>query len=255
MLAEISEKFIFILEILDKYTQPNSDEKVVIRYLIDYLEKGNLLEEDIEPIKSKIIEISKKLGNYDLRREIVYIFYDNNKKLTKSQKNKIRKIIEILELLKSYIDKKPFKDYTDRDALNIITLKILRLDKGVLLDYNTEVRSISNLALNISGYELKNEIENFLLGRKRKKLSDNFLQKKKLLLETLEEIKNFIEKKENKSIFDYEALFLINLKIYRVEENIIKNFDDEFNSLLSIGRKVGNYKLREKILLIKESIK
>ncbi|WP_423792306.1 hypothetical protein ACPB8Q_06135 [Methanocaldococcus indicus] len=255
MLLEISERFIFILEILENYAKPGSDERVIIRKLIDYLEKGKLLEEDIEPIKMKIVEISKNLGSYELRKEINYAVYGDKKRLNQSQKQKIKKLIEVLELLKNYIDKKPFKDDLDRDVLNLITLKILRLDRGIVLDFYSEVRSIGNLALKVGSYELKSEIELLLLGRKKRKISEEFLEKKRLLLESLEMLKEYIENKRNKSSFDYESLFLINLKINRVEENKIKKFYDEFDSLLSIARKVGNHKIREKLIILRESLR
>lgn len=111
------------------------------------------------------------------------------------------------------------------------------------------------MALRVGSYELKNEIELLLTGRRRRKLTEEFIQKRLSIIKILEMVKDFIDKKEFKSSFDYEALFLINLKIYRIEEGILKNFDEEIESILNIARKVGNHKLREQIVLLKESIK
>ncbi|ENN96797.1 hypothetical protein J422_00050 [Methanocaldococcus villosus KIN24-T80] len=249
---EVMERFIFILEILNQHVA-GVDEKVIIRHLLEYLEKGNMLDEDILPIANKILEIAKKSGNFEIKREVKLLLFGEKEKLTKAKKEKIRKIIDILELLKGYIENKPYKDFGDRLILNLIKLKILRLDDGVILDYKTEVRSLANLALNIGSYELKSEIENYLLGRKKRKLDEKFLEKKRLLLETLEMVKKYIESKEYKSAIDYEALFIITLKTYRIEENILNNFDSEINSILNIAKKVGDYKLRERINIIKVS--
>ena len=252
---EVIEQFIHILEILDMYAREGSDEKAIIRLMLDYLEKGHVLDEDIIPIATKISEIAKKVGSFDMKREINLLLFGEKKRLTKSQKNKIKKIIEILEYLKGYIEKKPYKSYEDKHILNLIGLKILRLDEGIILDYNSEVRSLTNMALRVGSYELKNEIELLLTGRRKRKLTEEFIQKRLSIIEILEMVKDFIDKKEFKSSFDYEALFLINLKIHRIEEGILKNFDDEIESILSIARKVGNHKLREQIVLLKESIK
>ncbi|CAB3288717.1 conserved protein of unknown function [Methanocaldococcus lauensis] len=252
---EVIEQFIYILEILDMYAKEGSDEKAIIRLMLDYLEKGNVLDEDILPISNKILEIAKKVGSYDLKREINLWLFGKKKKLTKSQKNKIKKLIEILEYLKNYIEKKPYKSYEDTHLLNLIYLKILRLDENIVSDYNSEVRSLLNIAFRAGDYELKNEIELLLTGRKRRKLTEEFIQKRITIIEILEKVKEFIEKKEFKSSFDYEALFLINLKIYRIEHGILKSYDEEIDSILKIARKVGNYKLREEIILLKESIK
>ncbi|NPA62252.1 MAG: hypothetical protein GXN95_01715 [Methanococci archaeon] len=253
---EIIEQFIYILEILSSYAKEGSDEKAVIKIMLDYLEKGQLLDEDILPIAMKISEIAKKVGSYDMKREInLLLFGEKKKRLTKAQKNKIKKIIEILEYLKGYIEKKPYKSYEDIHILNLIGLKILRLDEGIVIDYKAEVRSLTNIALRIGSYELKSEIELLLTGRKRRKLTEEFLEKRLLIIEILEMIKDFIDKKEFKSPFDYEAIFLINLKIHRIEEGILKNYDEEVESLLGIARKVGNHQLRDQIVLLKESIK
>jgi hypothetical protein len=252
---EMMERFIHILEILDMYAKEGTDEKAIIKVMLNYLERGHILDEDVEPIAIKISDIAKKVGSFEMKREIKLLLFGEKPKLTKTQKNKIKKIIEILEYLKSYIEKKPYKSYEDTYLSNLIGLKIQRLDEGVVLDYNSEVRSLSNIALRVGSYELKSEIELLLTGRKRRKLTEEFIQKRVAIIEILEMVKDFIDRKEFKSPFDYEALFLINLKIHRIEEGILKSYEEEIDSILSIARKVGNHKLREKIAILKESIK
>ncbi|WP_457611718.1 hypothetical protein [Methanocaldococcus sp.] len=251
---EITEDFIRILEILNRYAK-GKDEKAVIKFLLNYLEENKMLDEDIIPISKKIFEIAKKVANYELRKEIKYFLFETSKKLKKSEREKLNKIIEVLEILKDFIDKKPFKSEDDYYLITVVDFKIERLANNILLDINSEIRDILNLSLKIGGNELKKEVELLLLGRKRRKLDDRFLENKRIIIETLEMVKNEIEKKEFKSYLDYETLLLINIKIYRLEENIIKNLDEEFNSILSLARKVGNYKLRERINIIKESLR
>ncbi|AEF96647.1 hypothetical protein [Methanotorris igneus] len=135
----------------------------------------------------------------------------------------------------------------DRDALNLINLKILRLDEEIMMDFDSEVRSISKIALKVCGYEIKNEIELKLKGRRRRKLSEKQINRINKLINMLELIKEFIERKEFKSSIDYEALFLISLKVHRIEEGILTNFEEEVDSILKMARKVGNYELRKRI--------
>ncbi|ADG12996.1 conserved hypothetical protein [Methanocaldococcus infernus ME] len=252
--VEITEDFIRILEILRRYAK-GKDEKAVIKFLINYLEEGKMLEEDIIPISKKIFEVAKKVADHDLRKEIKYILFESSKKLKRSEREKINKIIDILEYLKNYIDKKPFKSEEDYYLLTVINFKIERLASNIVTSIEAEIRDVVMLSLKIGGNELKKEVELLLLGRKRRKVNEKFLETKRLLIETLEMIKEEISKKEYLSSIDYETLFLINLKIFRLEENIIRNINEEFNSLLSLARKVGNYRMREKINMIKESLR
>lgn len=85
---EIIEQFIHILEILEMYAKEGSDEKAIIRLMLDYLEKGYVLDDDILPIASKISEIAKKVGSFDMKREISLLLFGERKRLTKSQKIK-----------------------------------------------------------------------------------------------------------------------------------------------------------------------
>ncbi|EHP87593.1 hypothetical protein [Methanotorris formicicus] len=244
----IIEEFINILEMLRPYAAEGSDEKTNIILTLKFLESGKVLDEDLLPIANKILEIAKRIGSYEMKREIeLFLVGEKPERLTKSQKRKIKELIETLEFLKQYIEKKPYKSMEDRDALNLINLKILRLDEEIMMDFDSEVRSISKIALKVGSYEIKNEIELKLKGRKRRKLSEKQINKINKLIEMLELIKEFIERKGFKSSFDYEALFLINLKIHRIDERILMNFEEEFDSILKMARKVGNYELRKRI--------
>jgi hypothetical protein len=245
---KIIEDFITILEILRPYAPEGSDDKTNIILTLRFLESGDVLDDDLIPIGNKILEIAKNIGSYEMKREVNLLLVGGKpEKLTKSQKNKIKSLIETLEFLKNYIEKKPFKSEEDREAMNLINLKILRLDENVMMDFESEVRSLARIALKIGSYELRNEVELKLKGRRKRKLNEKLKSQREILINSLEKLKEYIENKEFKSSFDYEALFLINLKIHRIEEGILTNFNDEIDSILKMARKVGNYELRKSI--------
>ena len=85
---EMMERFIYILELLDMYAKNGTDEKAIIKVMLNYLEKGHILDEDVEPIAIKISDIAKKVGSFEMKREIKLLLFGEKPKLTKTQKNK-----------------------------------------------------------------------------------------------------------------------------------------------------------------------
>ncbi|AEF96645.1 hypothetical protein [Methanotorris igneus] len=82
---KIIEEFINILEMLRPYAAEGSDEKTNIILTLKFLESGKVLDEDLLPIANKILEIAKRIGSYEMKREIeLFLVGEKLKRLTKS---------------------------------------------------------------------------------------------------------------------------------------------------------------------------